>query len=77
MTQSNNVIQVGQLWRDRRKDNVRTLRVERVDESGQKVHLVVVRQVYQGETTEPMRPTSMTSARLLSRNFVLEQEAER
>jgi hypothetical protein len=76
MTQSDNVIRVGQLWRDRRKDNIRTLRVDRVDENGQ-VHLVVIRQVYQGEATEPMRPTSMTSARLLSRNFVLEQEAER
>ncbi|NQE72663.1 MULTISPECIES: hypothetical protein [Nocardia] len=69
------VIRVGQLWRDRRESNVRTLKVERV--VGDRVELRVIRQEYQGEVTEPMRTTNMTVARLMSRNFILEQETQR
>ncbi|MEU4183604.1 hypothetical protein AB0H76_39045 [Nocardia sp. NPDC050712] len=75
MSPVDNVIQPGQIWKDRRADNIRSLRVERI-EAG-RVYLTVVRQTYQGVTTEPMRPTDMTVARLLSRSFVLEQEAVR
>uniref|UniRef100_UPI003F492C64 hypothetical protein n=1 Tax=Nocardia suismassiliense TaxID=2077092 RepID=UPI003F492C64 len=67
------VVRVGQLWRDARDSNVRTLKVERV--IGDRVELRVVRQEFQGEVTEPMRTTNMTVARLMSRNFVLVREA--
>lgn len=67
------VVRVGQLYRDRREDNIRTLRVdELVDDYGTtKARCTVIRQEYRGEVTTPMRTTDPSVDRLTSRAFVL------
>jgi hypothetical protein len=70
-------VRLGDLFRDRRESNVRTLRVDNLSEPGV-AGLTVVRQEYNGEVSEPMRATAMTVARLLGRSFVpVDQEAGR
>lgn len=67
-------VRPGQLYRDTRASNVRTLRVDRIevdDRGGCDVHYTVIRQEYEGEITEPMRKNRMTADRLTSRSFVL------
>jgi hypothetical protein len=69
ITYNGRTVRVGDCFRDRRDSNVRTLRVDNLDEPGV-VGLTVVRQEYEGEVSEPMRPTVMTVKRLLGRSFV-------
>lgn len=69
-------VRPGQLYRDNRASNIRTLRVDSIEIDGDSadVHYTVIRQEYQGETTEPMRKHRMTADRLTSRSFVLVTE---
>ena len=75
-TESGETVHVGDHFRDRRKSNIRTLRVDSIetrqagDDSYVVAHCVVVRQEYDGEVTTPMRSTSMDADRLVSRAFV-------
>jgi hypothetical protein len=66
-------VRVGQLYRDRRDDNIRTLRVDGF--TGAAPHLkarcTVIRREYRGEVTEPMRTTEPNIDRLTGRDFVL------
>lgn len=74
---SGKIVRIGQLYRDSRKSNVRTLRVDGLTEhyGEAQAHCVVVRQEYEGTITQPMRATVMTVERLASRTFVLVEEA--
>ncbi|MGY1896183.1 hypothetical protein [Nocardia gipuzkoensis] len=84
VTTKGRTIRKGQLYRDSRTDNVRTLQVvkindpyttERPDE--RQIDCIVIRQMH-GQppiTTEPMRPTSTTAKRLTGRDFVLIEDA--
>lgn len=74
VTTKTGTVRPGQLYRDNRASNIRTLRVDRieVDQYGPTVHCVVIRQDYgDGRVTEPGRATAMTAERLTSRSFVL------
>lgn len=70
------VVRVDRLYRDNRKTNIRTLRVDALTEHYGSVHAhcVVVRQEHEGTITQPMRPTVMTAERLAGRAFVLVEE---
>jgi len=72
-TTRGDIVRVGQLYRDRRLDNVRTLRVDGLSGVGKyaKASCTVIRQNYRGETTHPMRTTTPSVARLVSSAFVL------
>ncbi|MEV6258053.1 hypothetical protein AB0L97_32840 [Nocardia sp. NPDC051911] len=67
------LVRVGQLYRDRRDDNIRTLRVDGFRGTGTNATAVctVIRQEYLGEVTKPMRTTEPSITRLTSRAFVL------
>ncbi len=67
------VVRRGQLYRDRRDDNVRTLRVDGfTDDYGTiKAQCTVIRQEYRGEVTAPMRTTEPSITRLTGSAFVL------
>ncbi|WP_067891268.1 hypothetical protein [Nocardia vaccinii] len=75
-TETGETVRVGDHFRDSRKSNIRTLRVDSIEtrHAGEHAyvvaHCVVVRQEYDGEVTTPMRSTSMDADRLLSRAFV-------
>ncbi|WP_406234956.1 hypothetical protein [Nocardia sp. NBC_01009] len=62
-------VRPGQLYRDARPTNVRTLRVDSIDEL--EIACTVIRQEYEGEVTTPNRVTKMTARRLTGRAFVL------
>lgn len=70
-TAKDEIVRVGDHFRDTRKSNIRTLRVDRLEaEYAQTTaHCTVVRQEYNGEITTPNRPTSMNAERLASRSF--------
>ncbi|WP_280420049.1 hypothetical protein [Nocardia carnea] len=61
-------VQPGDLYRDSRNTNIRTLRVDTID--GDRVVCTVIRQEYDGEITTPMRVTPMSIKRLTSRSFI-------
>ena len=65
-------IRPGDKFRDSRKSNIRTLLVDHLAEQlgVMRAHCIVVRQEYEGEVTEPMRPTVMEAERLGSRAFL-------
>ncbi|MBW0270760.1 hypothetical protein ATM97_06995 [Nocardia sp. MH4] len=67
------LVRVGQLYRDRRDDNVRTLRVDGFLGEGKfaKAVCTVIRQEYRGIVTEPMRTTAPSLTRITGREFVL------
>nr|WTA71286.1 hypothetical protein OHB51_35415 [Micromonospora sp. NBC_00855] len=72
----NGVVRVGQLYRDNRDDNIRTLRVDSIEPDlygdSAKVHYTVISQTYLGQTTEPMRTHRMKVTRITNpRAFVL------
>lgn len=75
-TASGKVVRVGQLYRDSRKSNVRTLRVDGLtDQHGVvRANCLVVRQEHEGTIAAPMRFTAMDAERLASRVFVLAEE---
>ncbi|WP_433603739.1 hypothetical protein ACQPXH_33105 (plasmid) [Nocardia sp. CA-135953] len=81
-TTARGTVRVGQLYRDARRTNVRTLRVEAIgrpwnDWKGVthcSIDCLVIEQVADGVRTEPRRPTSMRATRLLSAEFVLVEE---
>ncbi|MEV6341237.1 hypothetical protein AB0M12_41770 [Nocardia vinacea] len=78
-TRGGRTVRVGQLYRDSRESNIRTLRVDAVgtpiaDWAGRErcaIECTVVRQEYAGEVTEPMRATTVDAYRLTSSAFLL------
>ena len=71
-------VRVGQVYRDNRTGNVRTLRVDAIetDRWSTTVVCTVTHQDHgDGRTTEPMRPTGMKPDRITGRSFVLVDEA--
>ncbi|WP_280245820.1 hypothetical protein [Nocardia abscessus] len=79
---SGRIISVGQLYRDNREMNVRTLRVDHISErddhgdTERYITCTVIRQEYDGVVMEPMRTTRMVARRLTSKSFVLVGSAD-
>ncbi len=69
------IVERGWLFRDSRKSNIRTLRVEGPADCG-RIELTVIRQEYDGEVTEPMRTTVMAMDRLMSKAFERVSDAD-
>ncbi|WP_280273408.1 hypothetical protein [Nocardia wallacei] len=71
-------IRPGDQFQDTRPSNVRTLLVDSLEaEYGETFALcIVTRQEYDGQVTEPMRPTKMRADRLGGRGFKRVAEAE-
>lgn len=73
-TRASNGVEIheGQIFRDARDSNVRTLRVDGFQPSGAYTRVVctVIRQEYNGEVTEPMRETKIDADRLGSRYYI-------
>ncbi|MGC0364773.1 hypothetical protein ABH922_002757 [Rhodococcus sp. 27YEA15] len=78
-TPAGKVIAVGQLYRDAREVHVRTLRVDTIDVDRYdciRVTCTVIRQEDGDKVTEPMRPTTMSPARLTSKSFRLLEDVK-
>ncbi|WP_280264637.1 hypothetical protein [Nocardia wallacei] len=69
-------LHAGQVYRDARTSNIRTLRVNAVRESDGMADCTVILQEYEGTVTTPNRPTSMTVDRITGRAFVLVAAAQ-
>lgn len=71
-TASDEIVHIGDRFRDSRKSNVRTLRVDRLENEYFQVmaYCTVIRQEHDGTITKPMRATEMRAERLVSRAFV-------
>ncbi|MFI5783148.1 hypothetical protein [Nocardia sp. NPDC051570] len=71
------IVRGGDLFRDCRESNVRTLRVDcfKIRFGITRAYCTVVRQEFEGQITEPMRPTSMDAERLGGRDFPPATEA--